>query len=261
LSIHPTAIVSAEAEIAPSAQIGPFCVIEGRVEIGERTVVEPSAHIGSRFGRVRLGTDNLVQRGAVLGGPAQDYSYQDADAALEIGHHNRFGDYCTVNLGTQKADGVTRIGNYNFLMAYVHIGHDCCLEDHVVITNATQLAGHVTVERHALLSGHGGITQFCRIGAYSFLTAAFYANKDIPPYTIASGHWAVPRAVNKVGLRRAGFGAAARRNVETAIRLLLDVSLTIDDAVAAIESQCRRDELVEHLLKFISSSERGIARA
>lgn len=261
LSIHPTAIVSDEAEIAASAEIGAFCVIEGPVVIGERTVVEPHARIGSRYGRVRIGSDNLIQHGAVLGGPAQDYSYEDADTALEIGDHNRFGDYCSINLGTAKGGGVTRVGDHNFVMAYAHIGHDCRLEDHVVITNATQLAGHVVVEHHALLSGLAGVTQYVRLGAFSFLTAGAFTNKDIPPFTIASGHWAVPRAVNKVGLKRAGFGPAARRNIEAAVRLLLDRRLTIDEAVTRIEAECERDELVEHLIEFIASSERGVARA
>ena len=261
MSIHPTAIVSPDADIAPTAEVGPFCVISGRVVIGERTVVESHARIGSRYGRVRIGSDNLIQQGAVLGGPAQDYSYEDAETALVIGDHNRFGDYCSINLGTEKGGGVTRIGDHNFVMAYVHLGHDCRLEDHVVITNGTQLAGHVTVEHHALLSGLAGVTQFCRLGAYSFLAAGAFANKDITPYTIAEGHWAAPRAVNKVGLRRAGFAPSVRKNVESAVRLLLDRNLTVEEVVTRIDQQCERDELVEHLLRFLTSSDRGIARA
>lgn len=261
MSIHPTAVVSADAEIAATAEIGPFCVIAGSVVIGERTVVESHARIGSRYGRVRIGDDNLIQHGALLGGPAQDYSYGDADTTLVVGDHNRFGEYSSIHLGTEKGGGVTRIGDHNFVMAYAHLGHDCRLEDHVVITNGTQLAGHVTVEHHALLSGLVGVTQFCRLGAYSFLVAGSFANKDIPPYTIAEGHWATPRAVNKVGLRRAGFPPSTRKNVESAVRLLLDRNLTVDEAVTRIGAQCEHDELVEHLLRFLARSERGIARA
>lgn len=261
VSIHPTAIVSAQAEIADSAEIGPFSIIEGRAVIGERTIVESHARIGSRFGTVRIGSDNLIQHGAVLGGPAQDYSYEDADTALVIGDGNRFGDYCSINLGTGKGGGVTRIGDRNFVMAYVHLGHDCRLEDHVVITNGTQLAGHVTVEHHALLSGLAGVTQFVRLGAYCFLAAGAFANKDIPPYTIAEGHWAAPKAVNKVGLRRAGFAPSARKNVEQAVRLLLDRGLTVESAAERIREECEPDELVTHLLRFLAQSSRGVARA
>lgn len=261
LSIHPSVIVSGEASIADSATIGPYCVIEGQVHIGERTVVESHARIGSRFGSVEIGADNLIQSGAVLGGPAQDYSFRDADAALVIGDRNRIGDYVSINLGTAKGGGVTRLGNDNFVMAYAHLGHDCRLDDHVVITNGTQLAGHVVVEHHALLSGLAGVTQFVRLGAYSFLVAGSFANKDIPPYTIAEGHWAAPRAVNRVGLRRAGFAPAVRKSLERAVRFLLDRSLTIDEVLDRIEAECDRGDAVDHLVRFLASSKRGVARA
>jgi UDP-N-acetylglucosamine acyltransferase len=260
LAIHPTAIVSNQAVIAAAVEIGPFCVIEGAVSIGEGTTVESHARIGSRYGRVSIGSGNLIQHGAVLGGPAQDYSYAAAETALEIGSNNRIGEYCSVSLGTEKGGGITRIGNDNFLMAFVHLGHDCQLADHIVITNATQLAGHVTVEHHAVLSGLAGVTQFVRLGAYSFLTAGAFANKDIPPFTIAEGHWAVPKAVNRVGLKRAGFGPAVRQNIQAAIKLLLNRSLTIEEVVTSIETECAQDEAVSELLTFIRSSSRGVAR-
>lgn len=252
--------MSAEAEIAGTATIGPFCVIEGEVLIGDNTVVESHARIGSGYGRVRIGADNLIQCGAVLGGPAQDYSYGEGRTELVIGDGNRIGEYVSVSLGTQKGGGVTRIGDRNFIMAFAHLGHDCQIADHVVITNATQLAGHITVEHHALLSGLVGVTQFVRIGAYSFLVAGAFANKDILPYTIAEGHWAAPKAVNRIGLKRAGFGPAARRNIENAIRIVLDRSATIDEVVARVRADCDIDEAVGHLLEFIAGSERGVAR-
>jgi UDP-N-acetylglucosamine acyltransferase len=152
------------------------------------------------------------------------------------------------------------VGNNNFIMAFVHLGHDCQLADHIVITNGTQLAGHITVEHHALLSGLAGITQFVRIGAYSFLTAGAFANKDILPYTIAEGHWAVPKAVNRVGLRRAGFGPAERKNIERGIRIALDKSATIGEVEQRIRDECDPDAAIAHLLDFIAASDRGIAR-
>jgi UDP-N-acetylglucosamine acyltransferase len=258
--VHPTAIVSATAEIASSAKIGPYTVIEGDVVIGDDTEIESHARIGSAYGRVTIGAQNLIQCGAVLGGPAQDYSYGQGATELAIGSGNRIGEYVSISLGTKKGGGVTRVGNHCFIMAFAHLGHDCQVADHVVITNATQLAGHITVEHHALLSGLVGVTQFVRIGAYSFLVAGAFANKDILPYTIAEGHWAQPKAVNKVGLKRAGFGPGQRKNIENAVRIALDRSAKMDDIVGRIRAECEQDEAVRHLVDFIEKSERGVAR-
>jgi UDP-N-acetylglucosamine acyltransferase len=260
LGIHATAIVSSDAKIASTAEIGPFCVIAGDVVIGEATVVESHARIGSDYGSVTIGARNLIQCGAVLGGPAQDYSYEEGRTELVIGDDNRIGEYVSISLGTLKGGGVTRIGDHNFIMAFVHLGHDCQLADHIVITNGTQLAGHITVEHHALLSGLVGITQFVRIGAYSFLVAGAFANKDILPYTIAEGHWATPRAVNRVGLKRAGFGPEERKNIERAVRYALDTAATMDEVQQRIRAECAMDPAVEHLLAFIAASDRGVAR-
>lgn len=260
MSIHSTAIVSADAEIASSAEIGPYCVIEGGVVIGPDTTVESHARIGSAYGRVRIGAKNLIQCGAVLGGPAQDYGFAEGESELVIGDENRIGEYVSISLGTAKGGGTTRLGDHNFIMAFAHLGHDCQVADHVVITNSTQLAGHITVEHHALLSGLVGITQFVRIGTYSFLAAGAFANKDILPYTIAEGHWAVPKAVNRVGLKRAGFGPAARKNIEKAVRITLDKSATMDDVEQRIRAECELDDAVQHLLTFIADTDRGVAR-
>jgi UDP-N-acetylglucosamine acyltransferase len=261
VSIHPSVILSDGARISADAEIGPYCVIAGEVEIGPGTVVESNARIGSRFGRVTIGADNRIQHGAVLGGPPQDLGYQGgAYTALTIGSHNRIGEMASINLGSAKGGGVTRVGDHNFIMAYAHIGHDCQVADHVVIVNGAQLAGHVTIEHHALVSGLTGITQFARLGAYSFLAAGAFANKDIVPFTIAEGHWAAPRAANRVGLKRAGFDAAERRNIDNALRFVLDRALTIEQVAACIADACERSPQIEHLLAFIRSSARGIAR-
>jgi len=246
--------------IDPEASIGPFCVITGRVEIGAHTVVDSHARIGHEFGRVSIGMHNLIQNGAVLGGPPQDVSYAGGDTCLTIGNHNRIGEYVSINQGTEKAAGETRIGDSTMLMAYVHIGHDCRIEDHVIITNGTQLAGHVTVERNAFLSGLAGITQFTRLGRYAFLAAGAFANKDIPPYTIAEGHWARPRAMNRVALKRAGFGPEARRNIDRALKVFFDSSLPIEAVAERIRAECDKSDAIAHFLEFLASSERGIAR-
>jgi UDP-N-acetylglucosamine acyltransferase len=260
LSIHPTAIVSDDAVVSPDAEIGPFCVISGRVEIGAHTVIDAHARIGSRFGRVVIGEHNHIEGGASLGGPPQDLAYKGGDTTLVVGDGNRIGEYAQINLGSEKGGGVTRIGSHTFIMAYVHVAHDCQIGDHVIIVNATQLAGHAVVEHHAVLSGFGGLSQFVRVGAYCFLVGGAVANKDIPPYTIAEGHWATPRALNRVGLKRAGFDASERRNLDNAVRFVLDRSLTIEEAVARIREECTPSPQIEHFVHFLTTSQRGIAR-
>ncbi|HEX7080970.1 MAG TPA: acyl-ACP--UDP-N-acetylglucosamine O-acyltransferase [Gammaproteobacteria bacterium] len=262
MSIHPTACVDPGAEIAPDAEIGAFTVIADRVRIGSGTVVESHVRIGSRFGRVAIGERNLIQSGSVLGGPPQDLGYASGfdDALLEIGDGNRIGEYVTISLGTEKGGGTTRVGNDNFLMAYTHVGHDCRLGNGVVLTNLAQIAGHVEIDDHAILSGHSGVTQFVRLGAYSFLAGGSYANKDIPPFTIAEGYWATVRATNKVALKRAGFDAQERRNIDRAVRLVLDSALTIPAVVERIRGECAPSPQIDRLVAFLESSRRGIAR-
>lgn len=237
-------------------------MIEGEVTIGAHTVLDSHVRIGSRFGRVTIGDHNHILAGAVLGGPAQDRSYRDGGyTALTVGDHNRIGEFVTIHLATEKGGGLTRIGDHNFIMAYAHIAHDCRLGDHIVMANAAHLGGHVIVEDHALLSGVLAVTQFVRLGTYSFLAAGSHANKDIAPYTIAEGHWAAPRATNRVGLKRAGVDAAERRAIDRAVRILLDRSLTIERVIERIVAECGSGPHVAHLCEFLGSSTRGIARA
>jgi len=260
MSVHSSVVLSSAARIDPSAEIGPFCVIVGDVTIGPRTVVESHARIGHHFGRIEIGADNLIQHGAVLGGPPQDVTYKGGSTALVIGDRNRIGEYVSVSQGTEKGGGQTRIGNDVMLMAFVHLGHDCQVGDHVIITNAAQIAGHCRIDDHALLSGLTGLTQFTRLGRYSFLTGGSNANKDIPPFTIAEGRWARPRAINRVALKRAGFGEQERRNIEKASRIVLDSSLTIAEVRTRIRESCEPGAQIDYIVEFLETSERGIAR-
>ena len=260
LSIHPTAIVADEAQISPEASIGPYCVVSGAVSIGAGTVVESHVRIGSRFGEVVIGEDNYIQSGAAIGGPPQDRSYEESRTRLEIGNRNRIGENVTVHLGTAKGGGVTRIGSDTLLMAYSHVAHDCQVLDGASLINLAQLSGHVTVEEGAIVGGIVAVSQFVRLGALSFLALGAMVNKDILPYTIAEGHWAVPKATNKVGLQRAGHPAEDIREIDNAIRVLLDRSKTIDVAVAEISAASTGCSGVEHLVEFVTSSRRGLAR-
>ena len=260
VSIHPTAIVSAQAEISPDATIGPYCVITGKVRIGARTVVEAQARIGSDFGEVLIGEDNLIQGGSALGGPPQDWSYKDSYTKLEIGDHNRIGENVTVHLGTAKDSGVTRIGSHTFLMAYSHVAHDCEVQDHATLINLAQLAGHAVVEQRAVIGGMAAVSQFVRIGRSSFLAVGAAVNKDILPFSIAAGHWAVPKAANKVGMRRSGYDAAEIRAVDRALRILLDRSIRVDDALDRIRALGDPPPAVNELIEFAAASKRGLAR-
>ncbi len=260
MNIHPTALVSEQAQIASEVEIGPYSVIDGHVKIGAHTIVESHVRIGSRFGTVVIGEHNFIQSGATLGGPPQDWSYQDSQTRLELGDHNRIGEGASVNLGSETGGGVTRVGNNTFIMAYAHVGHDCQIGDEAVLTNLSQLAGHVLVERGVVISGMVGVSQFVRLGEYCFVTAGALVNKDILPYTIAEGHWAVPKATNKVGLKRAGHSADETREIDRAIRIVLRKGLTIDEALEKIHAECATNARIEHLVDFINAADRGIAR-
>ena len=261
MSIHPTAIVSDEASISGKADIGPFCVVAGKVEIGAHTTVESHVRLGSRYGEVIIGEHNHIQSGSVVGGPPQHRDYRDEYTRLAIGHRNRIGEGATLNLGSHSGGGVTSVGDRVFIMNSVHIGHDCRIADDVVLTNLTHLAGHVEVQRNAVVAGMVAITQHVRVGEYAFVTARAGVNKDILPYTVAEGRWATSKVVNKVGLQRAGISARALRNIRLALRHLLNTSLTVADALKAIDEECEADDWTRRLSEFAGSSRRGLARA
>lgn len=261
LKIHPTAIVSEQARISSDVEIGPYSVIDGEVEIGANTIVESHVRIGSRFGTVVIGEHNFIQSGATLGGPPQDRNYKDSQTRLELGDRNRIGECASLNLGSHAGGGLTRVGNDTFIMAYVHVGHDCQIADEVVLTNLSQLAGHVLIGRGVVISALVGVSQFVRLGEYSFVVAGARVNKDILPYTIAEGHWAVPKATNKVGLKRAGRSADETRVIDRAIRIVINKGLTIDEALERIHVECGTNALIEHLVDFINTADKGIARA
>ena len=260
LNIHPTAVVSEEASISTEAEIGAFCVVAGKVEIGAHTVVESHVRLGSPFGEVIIGEHNHIQSGAVVGGPPQHRDYANGSTRLVIGHRNRIGEGATLNLGSESGGGVTSVGDRVFLMASTHIGHDCRISDDVVVTNLAHLGGHVEVGRKAVIAGMVAVTQHVRIGELAFVAARSGVNKDILPYTVAEGRWATSRAVNKVGLQRAGVSPEASRNLRRALRHLLNSSLTVDDALKAIDEECEPDDRIRRLAEFAANSPRGLAR-
>lgn len=257
--IHPTAVISDEAEIGEGVEIGPYAVVEGKVKLGAGNILESHARVGSRYGEVVMGENNHVFSGTVLGSPPQHLHYRFDFTRLEIGSGNRFCEHVTVNLGGVKDDGVTRIGDDCLLMAGVHIAHDCKLADRIIITNQTLLAGHVNIGNNAVLAGRVGVAQFCRIGEYCFLTAHAIAQGDIAPFTIARGDPASSRAVNKIGMQRGGLDDTSIRSLKTAVRLLVRGDRSLDEALKEIEAKCEPCAELTRFVAFLQASEKGVS--
>src|ERR1043165_5565834 len=205
---HPSSVISKEAEIAENVSIGPFCIVRGRVRIGKGTKLDSHVSIGSEHGVVEIGENNVICSGAALGGPPQDIHYKNEPTKLVIGDNNMIREFSTISIGTPRAAGVTNIGNHNLIMAYVHLGHDCQVGNHNVIVNSTQIAGHVHIDDHVTIGGVCGINQFVRIGSYTFVAGYSSVNKDVIPYSICRGNYAVSAATNKIALERSGFAPA-----------------------------------------------------
>lgn len=260
MNIHPQAIVDPKAEIHPSTKVGPFAVIKGKVILGEGNVVESHAILGSEYGEMIVGKNNHFHSGAIVGGPPQDLKFNNETTRLEVGDGNSFREFVTVNVGTVTGGGVTRIGNNNLLMAYVHIAHDCQIGNGIAIANASNFAGHVIVEDNVRVGGVCSFNQFIRIGKNSFIAGDSAVNKDVLPFTIAQGKYAVSRALNTIGLERAGYSKNEISNLKRAVRLITMGERTIEEALSEIEAQCEMSEALSYLVNFVKSSERGIAR-
>lgn len=258
--IHPTAIISKEAEIASDVVIGPFSVVMGKVSIGKGTRIESHVVIGSHHGIVEIGKNNHILSGAMVGGPPQDLKYKNEPTKLIVGDDNTLREFVTLNIGTVNGGGVTQIGNKNLLMAYVHVAHDCHLGNDVVIANTTNFAGHVTVEDHVRIGGVCSFNQFITIGKYAYIAGDSAVNKDVLPFTMAQGKYAVSRATNKIGLERAGFSKEEVENIHRAIRTVIMGNRTIEEALKTIEEECKPSDSIQHFVNFIKKSERGIAK-
>lgn len=260
MAIHPTAIVSKNAEVASDAEVGPYCIVQGKTIIGPGCKLEPHSVVGNEFGVVTLGKNNRVHTGAVVGGPPQDLKYAGEPTRLEVGDNNVFREFVTVNTGTVGGGGLTKIGSNNLFMAYVHVAHDCMMGNSIVIANTTNFAGHVTVEDHVRIGGVCSFNQFITIGKYSYIAGDSAVNKDVIPFAMAQGKYAVARATNKIGMERAGYSKEDIESVNRAIRFLIMGNRTIDEALAEIDKNCNKSESIQHLVQFVKNSERGLAK-
>ncbi len=255
--IHPTAIVHPGARIGRNVRIGAYSLIGEHVEIGDDCEIGPHVVI---TGHTRIGRANRIFQFASLGEAPQDKKYAGEPTRLEIGDGNTIREFCTFNTGTVQGIGVTRIGNDNWIMAYVHIAHDCVVGNHTVFANNASLAGHVTVGDYAILGGFTGVHQFCRIGAHVMTGIASVVRQDIPPYITVSGNPAMPHGINSEGLRRRGFDAAAISAIKRAYRLLYRAGLSLAEARAAIAAEANSHPELVPLAEFLAVSGRGIIR-
>ncbi|HYT16115.1 MAG TPA: acyl-ACP--UDP-N-acetylglucosamine O-acyltransferase [Burkholderiales bacterium] len=255
--IHPTAIVHPKAAIAAGVSIGAYSVIGEHVEIGEGTVIGPHVVVE---GRTRIGAQNRIFAFSSIGGPPQDKKYGGEATSLEIGDRNTIREFCTLNCGTAQDAGVTRIGSDNWIMAYVHIAHDCHVGDHTIFANVATLAGHVRVGDYAILGGFTGAHQFVSIGAHSMTGVATVLLQDLPPYVTAAGNTAKPFGINSEGLKRRGFDAKTMAAIKKAYKTLYRSGLTLKEARKKIAAQAATQPELQVLVEFLDHSQRGIIR-
>lgn len=253
-NIHPSAVIAKNAQIGVGNVIGPHVVIEDGVRIGAHNTIRTGAHICAG---TEIGNHNDIHMYAVIGHAPQDLSYKEGDPTYtRIGHSNQIREFVTIHRGT-KPGSATVIGDFNFLMAYCHVAHNCLLGNNIIMVNQASLTGHCIVEDRVFLSGMTGLHQFTRVGRLALLSALSAVNKDIPPYMICGGRPAVVLGINVVGMRRAGMNAAEREQVKQAYKILYRSGLNVTQALEAIEKDLH-GQAVEHLVRFIRESKRGI---
>ena len=255
--IHPTAIVDPGARIGANVAIGPYSIIGPDVEIGDNTEIGPHVVIK---GHTRIGRDNRVFQFCSLGEIPQDKKYAGEPTRLEIGERNTIREFCTFNLGTVQGGGLTSIGDDNWLMAYVHIAHDCHVGNKTIFANGASLAGHVTVDDFVIFGGFTGIHQFCRIGAHVITAASSLVLQDVPPYLMVAGNTAQPYGIHVEGLKRRGFSSEVITELKRAYRTLYKSGLLFEEAKTKLAEQAKTVPDVQPMVNFLESSKRGIIR-
>jgi UDP-N-acetylglucosamine acyltransferase len=255
--IHASALVHPGARLAADVEVGPYSIVGEGVEIGEGSWI--GAHV-VLDGRVRIGRRNRIFHFASIGAPPQDKKYADEDTAVEIGDDNTVREYVTMNRGTALDAGVTRVGNENWIMAYVHFAHDCHIGSKTIFANACQLAGHVTVGDWAIFGATTLVHQFVHVGAHAFTGMGTYLPQDLPPYVTAAGNMAKPYGINSEGLKRRGFSPDTIRGLKRAYRTLYRSGLGLEDARRELESQVAACPPVGAIVDFLLHSKRGIVR-
>ena len=255
--IHPTALVDPGAVIGAGVEIGAFAVIGSQVHLGDRVRVE---HHASVLGPSAVGADTHIFPFASIGSAPQDLTYKGEPTRLEIGERNVFREFVTINRGTTKGGGVTRIGDDCFFMAYAHVAHDSTIGSHVIMANCAALAGHIRIDDHAILGGLVAVHQWARVGRLAMIGGVSGVALDVPPFCIASGERAKLYGLNVVGLKRHGFSEARIADIKKAYRLLFREGLPLKAAIEAVESELPGSADAAELLEFIRTTKRGITR-
>lgn len=255
--IHSHAIIDPTAKLADNVSVGPFSVIGAGVEIGEGSVIGPHVVID---GPTRIGRDNKIYSFASIGCDPQDKKYANEPTELEIGDRNVIREYCTISRGTTQDAGITRIGDDNWIMATVHIAHDCQIGNNTIFANSVTLAGHVTVGDYAILGGFTLVHQFCKVGAHCFTAMNSVISKDVLPFLMVSGHMAKPHGLNSEGLKRRGFSKQVLSDLRKAYKIIYRSGNTLERAIEILEPMSHASEEMAQLLDFLKNVTRGIVR-
>jgi UDP-N-acetylglucosamine acyltransferase len=258
MSIHPTAVIDPKSKVDSSCKIGPYCVIGAEVELGE------GCHLVSHVsidGPTKIGADNGIFPFTSIGMAPQDITYAGEPTRLEIGDHNEIREFVTINRGTVKGGGCTRVGSHNLIMAYTHIAHDCQVGNHIIMANAATLGGHVTVGDWATVGALCPVHHFVRIGTHAFIGGGTTITRDVLPFSKTSAERGTHAyGLNAVGLERRGFTKERIKKIHHAYKLLLASKLNTSQAIEKLKAEADRGEDVEMLIEFIESSERGVIK-
>jgi UDP-N-acetylglucosamine acyltransferase len=256
--IHPTAFVDKQAELDEDVVVSAFAYIGPKVYIGKGTIIKPHTYIEEN---AKIGKNNIIGPYTVIGTPPQHLEYKGEETWVEIGDGNIIREFATIHRGTAKDQGLTRIGNNCLLMSYVHIAHDCVVEDNVIMANGATLGGHVRVGKRVVMGGFSAVHQFCRIGAYAFIGAMSGVDKDVPPFVKVFGIPAKIQGLNLVGLRRAGFTKEDIRKLSQALGIFLDGPATLKEVIVELKDVFGDDPLIAELITFLENpSRQGIMR-
>lgn len=255
--IHPSAIVNDNAKLADDVEVGPYSIIGADVEIGAGTIIGPHVVIK---GPTKIGISNRILQFSSIGEDPQDKKYNNEPTLLEIGDRNLIRESCTINRGTTQGGGITKIGSDNWIMAYVHIAHDCIIGNHTIFANGTTFAGHVIVEDYVILGGFSLIHQFVTLGKHCFTAINTVVLKDIPPYVMTSGHPAQPHGLNSEGLKRHGFKPEVIQEIKKAYKILYKSGLLFADAKTEVRQMNQSCDELADFSDFLENSQRGIVR-
>lgn len=257
MSIHPTAIIDPSATIGDGVEVGPYSVIGADVEIGEGSWIGPHVVIN---GPTTIGMDNKIFQFASIGDAPQDKKYADEPTRLVIGDRNVIRECVTINRGTVQDKSLTSVGDDNWIMAYVHIAHDCIVGNNTILANNASLAGHVTIDDYVILGGFTLVHQFCVVGRNAFTAFGSVIGKDVPPYLMVSGHPAQPHGLNTEGLKRNGFSADTISLLKRAYKVIYRSKLSVAEAIEQLEGMSAECDELNPMIEFLRNSQRGIVR-